>query len=108
MKRRFNSERFGGNDFEQDSANPLEGVANLVDVMLVIAVGLMLALVVNWNVDIAAKQEEASLRGEEIAEADGLSGEGVPLDNETQYETLNVVVYRDPATGKLYMVEKGE
>jgi hypothetical protein len=108
MKRRFSGERFGGNNSEQAYANPLEGVANLVDVMLVIAVGLMLALVVNWNVDIASKQDAASLRGEEIAEASGLSGEGVPLDNETQYEALDVVVYRDPATGKLYMVEKSE
>jgi hypothetical protein len=85
----------------------MESVANLVDVMLVIAVGLMLALVVNWNVDIAEKRDEAAALGEEVTAAGGLSDEGVPLDEDTRYEVLDVEVYRDPATGKLYMVEKG-
>jgi hypothetical protein len=108
MRRRFNGGRLGENGFESDFANPLEGVANLVDVMLVIAVGLMLALVVNWNVDIAAKPGESAVRGEEITAPGGLSGEGERLDDDTRYEELNVAVYRDPVTGKLYMVEKGE
>jgi hypothetical protein len=82
-------------------------MANLADVMLVMAVGLMLALVVNWNVDIAAKNEEMNANAEEVTAIEGLSGEGAPLDGDTQYEELGVV-YRDPATGKLYMVENAE
>ena len=39
---------------ESEDVNPMEGVANLADVMLVLAVGMMLALVVAWNVDIAS------------------------------------------------------
>ena len=83
-------------------------MANLVDVMLVIAVGLMLALVINWNVDIAARNDENVARGEEITELEVLSEEGTPLDGGGEYEELGVVVYRDSLTGKLYMVEKDE
>ncbi|MDR1572560.1 MAG: DUF2149 domain-containing protein [Clostridiales Family XIII bacterium] len=109
MRRRFSGGLSqGGGSFSRESANPLEGMANLVDVMLVIAVGLMLALVINWNVDIAARSDENAARGREIAEIEGLSGEGAPLDGSAQYEELDVVVYRDPATDRLYMVERGE
>lgn len=50
MKRKLHrDDREGGKE-----VNPMEGVANLADVMLVLAVGMMLALVVAWNVDIAS------------------------------------------------------
>lgn len=44
----------------------MEHVSNLSDVMLVLAVGMMLALVVAWNVDlvgIGTKMEEATMEG---------------------------------------------
>ncbi|MDR2355156.1 MAG: DUF2149 domain-containing protein [Clostridiales Family XIII bacterium] len=109
MKRRFSPNRFDGGDaFARAPANPLEGLANLVDVMLVFACGLMLALVINWNVDIAAKNAENEARSEEMTQLSDVSGgEGTALDDDTAYEKLDVVVYRDPATGKLYMVENG-
>lgn len=48
MKRKLHrDDREGGKE-----VNPMEGVANLADVMLVLAVGMMLAPVVAWNVDI--------------------------------------------------------
>jgi hypothetical protein len=50
MKRKLHrDDREGG-----EEVNPMEDVANLADVMLVLAVGMMLALVVAWNVDIAS------------------------------------------------------
>ncbi|MDR2296626.1 MAG: DUF2149 domain-containing protein [Clostridiales Family XIII bacterium] len=108
MKRRFSPNRFGGGDaFARAPANPLEDLANLVDVMLVFACGLMLALVINWNVDIAAKNAESETRGEEMTQLTDVSGgAGTALDDDTAYEKLGVV-YRDPVTGQLYMVEDG-
>ena len=35
--------------FEEDEEDPMTGVANLVDAMLVIAVGLLVFLVISWN-----------------------------------------------------------
>ncbi|MCR5636980.1 MAG: DUF2149 domain-containing protein [Clostridiales bacterium] len=48
------------NRFDDDTVNPMEYVGNLVDAMLVLAVGIMLALVINWNVDIFSSQNNAS------------------------------------------------
>jgi hypothetical protein len=110
MKRRFSAfaARAGGGAFARESVNPLEGLANLADVMLVFACGLMLALVVNWNVDIAAKGAESAARAEEMTQLSDISGgAGTALDGDTAYEKLGVV-YRDPATGRLYMVEDEE
>ena len=46
--------------------NPLEMMANLMDVMLVFACGLMLALIVNWNVDLGGSQEVDYVNGKEV------------------------------------------
>ena len=35
--------------FEEEEEDPMAGVANLVDAMLVIAVGLLVFLVISWN-----------------------------------------------------------
>ena len=49
-------DRFGGED-----VNPMNYLSNLSDVMLILAVGIMLALVVHWNVDITASGGVSSL-----------------------------------------------
>jgi hypothetical protein len=88
--------------------NPLEGLANLADVMLVFACGLMLALVINWNVDITARSAGDETRDEEMTRLSDISGgAGTALDDDTPYERLGTV-YRDPTTGQLYMVEGEE
>ena len=38
--------------FLESEGSPMESIANIVDVMLVFACGLLLALVTVWNVDI--------------------------------------------------------
>lgn len=49
MKRR----RRRGERFSDESVDPMNYVSNLSDAMLVLAVGMMLALIVHWNVDIS-------------------------------------------------------
>ena len=36
----------------EEDVNPMESTSNLSDAMLVLAVGMMLAVVINWKVDI--------------------------------------------------------
>jgi hypothetical protein len=86
-----------------ETVNPMEGVANLADVMLVFACGLMLALIINWNVDVGATANTQLTQGEEVTEMGELTGAEGEGDDPTQYERLGEV-YRDPATGQLYMV----
>jgi len=110
MTGRFNKSRFGGSNDGGEDINPMDSVSNLADVMLVLAVGFMLALVINWNIDVTPKNANTSeeQRGEEISEIEGFtSGGETPLDGEVEYEELGVV-YRDPITGKMYMVQKNE
>ena len=105
MRRHNGSGKFRRENWDDEEINPLDGVANLADVMLVFACGLMLALITYWNVDVAGPQNKSSevKQGQEVTDTAGLSGKnGQALDNSDleQYGT----VYRDSTTGKLYLV----
>ena len=43
---------------EEPPVDPMHSIGNLADAMLVLAVGIMLALIINWNVDITAPKTE--------------------------------------------------
>ena len=106
-------ERFGGED-----VNPMNYLSNLSDVMLILAVGIMLALVVHWNVDITAsggqaqgntgengsvlvdKDHAMTMTDEELArlqEQNGVTGGGESLEKRGE-------VYYDAETGTYYIV----
>jgi len=99
-----------------EPAEPMEGVANLVDAMLVFACGLMVALVLSWHLQdlvfsrLSPGEKQQLLRalgkmvtleqGRELQERPPLgssSGSG--------YQEVGTV-YRDPRTGKLIMIER--
>jgi hypothetical protein len=89
---------------EESEVNPMDGLANLADVMLVFVCGLMLALLIKWNIDIGG----AVSANEEVTELEGLTEQDpAAFADPAQYEEMGVV-YKDPATGKLYMVTRGE
>ena len=85
-----------------EEVDPMSSLSNIGDVMLVFACGLMVALVVAWNVDLAeftqieATEELQSNDIEKITEQ--LYGEGNSFVERGK-------VYQDPTTGKLYLVE---
>lgn len=69
LRRRKGTGRFrAGNSFSED-INPMDGVGNLADVMLVFACGLMLALITYWNVDVSGVAGSIDVtQGEEITQ----------------------------------------
>lgn len=94
---------------KDDNVDPMANVANIVDAMLVLSVGLMIAIVTYWNVDVSHVQEVAKQNEmtqvsdvEKIVDDSKSSGSG--------YTELGKV-YQDPKTGKMYMltqdVDKG-
>ena len=104
MKNSRLKRRGGSSFFEEEEQNPMEGVANLVDAMLVLACGLMMAIISFYNVDIkgtASRTEE--LKQEQLQEVDDY---GV-IDDEGNvsggFESRGKV-YEDKKTGKLYVV----
>ena len=90
--------------FEHDD-DPLGPMANLVDIILVFACGLIAALVayspeLQQHFDSTRQQRDLSL-GEELPQApDSVQSQ---LQDGSGYESLGTV-YRDPETGKLILI----
>jgi len=83
----------------------MEGITNIMDVMLVLASGLMLALSVYWNIDLGPVGERVDLRqGQEVTEGLDLRDDLIEIQGEGElYERMGTV-YKDPRTGKLFML----
>lgn len=103
-KRKFNST-------EED---PMAGTANLVDAMLVIAVGLLVFLIISWNmqgvlVDDAqqTQQTQAQQQVTEVDQGQQLNNTPDTSNSSGQGYTEMGTVYKDPSTGKLIMVTEG-
>ena len=98
-----------------EEEDPMAGAANLVDAMLVIAVGLLVFLVISWNMqsivfndDLTQEQRQEMMQDmQQVTELD----QGQEL-NETPdvsnssgkgYAEMGKV-YEDPSTGKMIMI----
>ena len=89
----------------REEADPMSSLANMGDVMLVFACGLMVALVVAWNVDLAKFQQvetDQELSQDQVSTMSDKMGGG---EGNSFVEMGKV--YQDPATGKYYLVEEG-
>lgn len=100
--------------FAEGEEDPMAGTSNLVDAMLVIAVGLLIFVVISWNMQSVVFQDNQSPQNQAVQDSSQVTevSEGQVL-NETP-DTSNSSgqgymemgkVYKDPSTGKLIMVE---
>lgn len=85
----------------EGGSDPMAGLVNLVDVMLVFACGLMLALVTYWNLDLPTVTELKDEQMNELSDADEMAQEA--RGGNAYIE--RGIVYQDPVTGKLYWME---
>jgi hypothetical protein len=86
-----------------EDEDPASGLSNLADCMLVLACGLMTALVVAWNLDLQNITEVKMTDNKtEIEDIENIEG-----DFETGGSSYVDVgrVYQDPDTGKFYVLE---
>ena len=99
--------------FSEGEEDPMAGTSNLVDAMLVIAVGLLIFVVISWNMQSVVFQDNAQDKAIEDASSSVTEVEEGQVLNETP-DTSNSSgqgymemgkVYKDPSTGKLIMVE---
>lgn len=95
-----------GRRFEEE-INPLDGVVNIVDAMLVFACGLMLSLVIYWNVDLEGNRMVQIEQGSDVTQIKEIQDNIKESSDKSgdSYEKLGTV-YKDPKTGKLYMLEE--
>jgi hypothetical protein len=97
--------KWNSNRFDQQDEDPLGPLANLLDLMLVFACGLIAALIgMSKSVDAHFEQQKPNQniveKGRELPQLPGQgesAGEG--------YESVGQV-YRDPKTGKLILIGK--
>ncbi len=90
--------------------DPMAGAANLVDAMLVIAVGFLIFIVISSNMPVInpdqSVQHQVHQKMSEVEK--GQMIERIPESEQSSfgegYEQLGKV-YRDPSTGKLVLVE---
>ena len=92
--------------------DPMAGTSNLVDAMLVIAVGFLVFVIISWNmqamIDPSQSVQEKMQQQQQTSEVNqGQELNDTPdtTNSSGQGYTEMGKVYKDPATGKLIMVE---
>lgn len=91
------------NRFQDNDVNPMENLANLVDVMLVLACGLMISIILHWNVDLNKVVDV--ITEENLVEVEDLED---AIKDGSLMEDLDSkgFVYEDPETGRMYIISK--
>lgn len=85
--------------------SPMEGVGNMADAMLVFACGLLLALIISWNVNVS-ETGEITQSPEVKYEVENI-GDTIEEDADVTEDLKDMGrVYQDPKTGKYYVVEE--
>ena len=105
-----------GKFLSQGEEDPMAGTSNLVDAMLVIAVGLLVFLVISWNMqnivfnDNMDEQQRQKVKNaiQEVSQLDqGQQLNETPDISKSSGDGFTEMgkVYRDSQSGKLIMVE---
>ena len=87
-----------------EDVDPMSSMGNMGDIMLVFACGLMVALVVAWNVDLG---KFTQVQMDQTTEVDDVEQITEMLYGEGNAFVEKGTVYQDPTTGKYYLVEEG-
>ena len=90
--------------------DPMTGISNLVDAMLVIAVGFLVFVIISWNMQAMidpdqSMQEAMQQQTTEVDQGQQLNETPDTSNSSGQGYTEMGKGYKDPATGKLIMVE---
>jgi len=102
--------------FSEGEEDPMAGTSNLVDAMLVIAVGLLIFVVISWNMQSVVFSDTSNQQSQpvqspnvnvtEVSEGQELNETPDSSQNSGQGYMEMGRVYKDPSTGKLIMVEE--
>ena len=98
-----------------DDIDPMAGTTNLVDAMLVLALGFLILVVISWNMqsvifsDMSQDQKQAVMESmkqvSEVTQGQELNDTPDTSQSSGQGFTELGKVYKDPSSGKLIMVE---
>ena len=91
---------------DREDQDPLGGLTNLSDVMLVLALAFLIfaIMAVQTNPDIIhTSQEQSQSQGEQVSTGQSINNSSSGGSSENGYSEVGKV-YKDPETGKLVMV----
>lgn len=98
-----------------DDIDPMAGTTNLVDTMLVLALGFLIFVVISWNMqsvifsDMSQDQKQQVMDSmkqvSEVTQGQELNDTPDTSQSSGQGFTELGKVYKDPSSGKLIMVE---
>lgn len=98
-----------------DDIDPMAGTTNLVDAMLVLALGFLIFVVISWNMqsvifsDMSQDQKQQVMDSmkqvSEVTQGQELNDTPDTSQSSGQGFTELGKVYKDPSSGKLIMVE---
>lgn len=98
-----------------DDIDPMAGTTNLVDAMLILALGFLIFVVISWNMqsvifsDMSQDQKQAVMESmkqvSEVTQGQELNDTPDTSQSSGQGFTELGKVYKDPSSGKLIMVE---
>ena len=98
-----------------DDIDPMAGTTNLVDAMLVLALGFLIFVVISWNMqsvifsDMSQDQKQAVMESmkqvSEVTQGQELNDTPDTSQSSGQGFTELGKVYKDPSSGKLIMVD---
>ena len=98
-----------------DDIDPMAGTTNLVDAMLVLALGFLIFVVISWNMqsvifsDMSQDQKQAVMESmkqvSEVTQGQELNATPDTSQSSGQGFTELGKVYKDPSSGKLIMEE---
>ena len=96
---------------KRQEEDPMAGTANLVDAMLVIAVGFLVFVIISWNMQAMIDpdqniHEQMQQKMTEVDQGQQLNETPDTSNSSGQGYTEMGKVYKDPATCKLIMVEE--
>ncbi len=97
--------------------DPMAGTSNLVDAMLVLAVGFLIFLVLSWNMqdvvfsDSTPEEKKQTMesmqKAAEIQQGKQLNSTPQSQSGQGKGYVQMGTVYKDPSSGKMIMVEGG-
>ena len=105
MRRRYGTGRLraGTRECKKEEVNPMASLVNLTDAMLVLAVGIMIAVVRGWNVDIRKMDSDTQIRT--IHNDDLRTVEEEELEEgQSELEEVGTLLY-DKNTDTYYVVQ---
>ena len=93
-------------EYRREDVNPMNGLANLADAMLVLAVGIMIAVVMGWNLDLKKMDSNADIQSISSDEIETVDEDALDV-GESVLEELGTLLY-DKDSGTYYILSKPE